>query len=301
MKELREFPLISVIAVCHKHALYVIETLDSIRNQSYQNIELIIINNLKDECEEKIKMWISDYKIQCVFTQNDQPKTVTQNCNIGLKLCNGKYFQLISCDDILLPQKLEKQLEVFEFLDEEFACVYSDMIFIDPFGNSAKTGTIQENKKKKWGTELFPSGNLKYEISLLSFIPAPGALLKTDIIKKLNGFDEKYLFEDWPMWVKLCKNNYQFKAVNESLVKYRLIPSSLGRSTKNSPYDNSLIDFYSDNLNFFNFRFKNTFLNFNNALNAVDFKLNNLLLLIKVIVKSRKLFYTKYVLKYILQ
>lgn len=301
MQEIKDFPLVSIIAICHNHAAYVIETLESIRNQTYPNIELIIINNVKDECEAIILNWIKEHEMKCFFIQNMQPKTVTQNCNIGLLNCNGKYFQVIACDDVLLPGKIERQVQLFENLDDRYACVYSDMNYINENGISETSETLQERKQRKWGTRLFPSGNLKYELSLLSFIPAPGALLKTDIIKRLNGFDEKYLFEDWPMWVKLCKNNYQFKGLNESLVKYRLLPSSLGRSSKNSPYSNSLIDFYADNIDFFNFRFRNTFLNFNGAVNSVDFKLKNLFLIIKVIAKTRKLNYTKYLLKYILR
>jgi len=301
MKETKEFSLVSIIAICHKHADYVIETLDSIRNQTYSNIELIIINNVKDECESIIQSWIKKYEIKCVFIQNERQKTLTQNCNIGLSNCNGKYFQIISCDDVLLPQKIEKQVDLFETLDEKYACVYSDLIYIDENGITDTKETLQEKKQKKWGTALCPSGNLKNELSLLSFIPAPSALLKTEILKKINGFDEKYLFEDWPMWMKLCKNKYQFTAVNEPLVKYRLIPGSLGSNSKNSAFSHSLIDFYADNIDFFNFRFRNTFLNFNSAVNSVDFKLKNLFLLIKVIIKSRKLSYAKYLLKYVLR
>ena len=301
MKEIKDFTLVTIIAICHKHADYVVETLDSIRNQTYADIELIIINNLKDECEKIINDWIQKYEVNCLFIQNDQPKTVTQNCNIGLAHCNGKYFQVISCDDVLLPQKIEKQVEAFESLDDSFACIYSDLIYIDENGFNNTKETVQEKKRKKWGTELFPSGNLKNELSLLSFIPAPSVLLKTQIVKKVNGYDQKYLFEDWPMWIKLCKNNYQFKGINETLVKWRLVPGSLGSNSKNYAALDSLIDFYADNIDFFDFRVRNSFLNFKTVLNHADFKLKNLFLLIKVIVKSRQLNYTKYLLKYILR
>src|SRR6185437_10294181 len=182
---IKEYPLVSIFAVCHKHALYVIETLDSIHKQTYPNIELIIINNLKDDCEEIINDWIQKQQVDCLFLQNGKPKTVTQNCNIGLAHCNGKYFQLISCDDVLFPQKIEKQVNLFETLDEKYACVYSDVNYMDENGLINTKETLQEKKQKKWGTALFPSGNLKYELSLLSFIPAPSVLHKTEIIKKL--------------------------------------------------------------------------------------------------------------------
>lgn len=295
----REFPLVSIIAICHNHARFVIETLDSIRNQTYPDIELIVINNLKDDCEKIINDWIQKEKVNCVLIQNDQPKAVTQNCNIGLAHCNGEYFQVISCDDVLLPQKIEKQVEVFKSLDGSYACIYSDLFYMDENGLINTKETVQEKKQKKWGTALFPSGNLKYELSLLSFIPAASVLLKTQTIKDVNGYDEKYLFEDWPMWVKLSKNNYQFKAVDEPLAKYRQVAGSLGSNTKNYAALDSLIDFYADNFNFFNFRNKNSFVNFMTVLRLSGFKIKKLFLFVKVIIKSRKPFYTLYLLKYI--
>lgn len=298
---MKEFPLVSIIAVCHNHAPYVIETLESIRKQTYKNIELIIINNLQDNCKNIIENWIREFNVQCKFIQNEQPFSIAVNLNLGLSFTKGKYFQGIACDDILLPQKIEKQVELFENLDESYACVYSDLIFMDESGLINEKETLQEKKQKKWGTNLFPSGNLKNELSLLSFIPAPSVLLKTEIINKLNGYDEKYLFEDWPLWIKLCKNNYQFKGINEPLGNYRLVNGSLGSDLKNYAALDSLIDFYTDNINFFDFRVRNTFLNFKTVLTFAEFKFKNLFLFIRVILKSRKLSYTKYLLKYILR
>ena len=67
------------------------------------------------------------------------------------------------------------------------------------------------------------------------------------------------------MWIKLCKNNYQFKGIDEPLVKYRLVPGSLGSNPQNYAALDSLIDFYADNIDFFDFRVRNAFLNFNTA------------------------------------
>jgi glycosyltransferase involved in cell wall biosynthesis len=300
MEKVKEFPLVSIYAVCHKQVDYVVETLESIRNQAYPNIELIIINNVEDECEATIRNWINQHNVKCIFIQNKVPKTVTENCNMGLSLCNGKYFQGTACDDILLPHKIGKQVEVFETLNDSYAVVYGDMIYIDENGIANVKETVQEKKHLKWGTKLFPSGNLKNELSLLAFVPAPSGLLRTNVVKGLNGYDESYLVEDWPLWIKLCKHNYNFMPIEAPLVKYRVLSNSLGSNT-NPAYLESLAKFYINHLDFFNFSNKNTFLNFYTTLYSLHFKLDHLLLLLKVISRSRELYYAKYLIRFILR
>ena len=230
MKEIKASPLVSVIAVCHKQAPFVVETLESIRNQSYSNIELIIINNVKDECESIIQNWIKGYDLKCFFIQNEQPKTVTQNCNIGLSNCNGKYFQTISCDDVLLIQKIEKQVEVFENLDESYACVYSDEERITENGEIIVTETMFQERLRKYNLIRMPKGNLILYFSEVAFISPVSTLHRTKIIKQLNGFDEDFLIEDWPLYLKLSKNNYCFDYVDEVLVQYRVLSNSLSHA-----------------------------------------------------------------------
>jgi len=230
MKKIKEFPLVSEIAICHKHADYVIETLDSIRNQTYSNIEIIIINNVKDKCESIIQNWIKKYEIKCVFIQNEEQKTLTQNCNIGLANSTGKYFQVISCDDVLLPQKIEKQVGLFETLDEKYACVYSDEERINRNGEILVAETLFQERLRKYCLVEMPRGNLIFYFSEVAFISAASNVYKTKIIKDLNGFDEDFLIEDWPLYLKLSKNHYCFDYVDEVLVQYRVLSNSLSHA-----------------------------------------------------------------------
>ena len=248
-----ETPLVNIIAVCHNHELHLLETLESIRNQTYRNIELIIINNLEDNCKIIIENWIKAHNIQCRFIQNEHPLSITQNFNLGLSFTIGKYFQGISCDDVLMNYKIEKQVELFESLPEEYACIYGDMNTIDKNGNQTTCLSVLESKTKKWSTKKFPEGSLIHELSLFSFVPAPSVLLKTDVIKKLGNYDENYTFEDWPMWIKLSKKGYKFAAVKSVLVNYRILATSMDRA-RGDEYSKSIISIYLRNTDFFNIK-----------------------------------------------
>ena len=230
MNKINELPLVSIVAVCHKHEAYVIETLESIRNQTYKNIELIIINNLNDSCKQIIEDWIKTNSIECKFIQNEQPQSVPKNFNLGLSFIHGKYFQGLACDDVLMNNKIEKQVELFENLSCEYACVYGDMNTIDEKGKLLDNLSVLEKRVKKSGRPKFPEGRLVQELSNLSAVPAPSVIIKTVIIREIGNYDENYLFEDWPMWVKLSRKGYKFAAVNSIVVYYRILPNSMDRS-----------------------------------------------------------------------
>jgi glycosyltransferase involved in cell wall biosynthesis len=247
--------LVSIVAVCHNHSKYVLETLNSIRGQTYPEIELIIINNLRDECEDIIRKWIEAEKVDCVFIQNEKPLSVTANFNIGLEISTGKYFQGISCDDIMLSSKIEKQVHLYNTLDDNYVCVYGDMIIIDEEGKEISGSTVLDSKVRKWGLKKFPVGNLSYELSLLSFIPAPSVLIKTETLKKLGGYDEKYIIEDWPTWIMFSKGGFKFAAIEDVVVKYRVLVNSMDHS-RSLEYFKTLISIYYDNKDFFDFKNK---------------------------------------------
>jgi glycosyltransferase involved in cell wall biosynthesis len=229
-KSMPEKPLVTITAICHNHAPYVIETLESIRNQTYKNIELIIINNLKDNCRQIIEDWITTNGIKCRFIQNEQPLTISQNFNLALSFTNGKYFQTISCDDILMTSKIEKQVNFFEALDNNYAVVYGDELRINEYGDRIGEETLFQERLRKYNLATLAKGNLISFFSEVAFLSAPSLLYKTEILRKMNGFDEDFFIEDWPLFLKLSKHGYYFDYIDEVVVKYRILSSSLSHS-----------------------------------------------------------------------
>jgi glycosyltransferase involved in cell wall biosynthesis len=246
-------PLVSIIVVCHNHPRYIVSNLDSIRNQTYSHIQLIIINNLLDECEKIIKDWIAgtDFTGEITFIQNQKALGVCPNLNLGLDYVKGDYFQLISADDILLPEKIEKQVSRFFQLDQSYAAVYSDMAFIDAEGIIIRKSSF----------ELFnDSGQVKanpipYLFRGGKVIPSPTLLMKTEIIRKTGGYSNEWPIEDWPVYFKLAKLGYKFKLIDEVLVQYRVLPDGLGKK-HNQETLLFCISLFENNLSLYNPRDK---------------------------------------------
>lgn len=221
MNEIIENPLVSIVAICHKHAPYVIETLDSIKNQSYPNIELIIINNLKDDCEGIIQDWIKLNAIECTFIQNTSPLNVSENTNLGLKTLNGVFFQIISCDDVLVKDKIAYQVAIFT-KNQDIALVAGNTQEIDA-DSKPLYKIISKVKEGKYNyfKEIFVNG---YKIN------TPTVLISVEKVRQVGGYHDEISVEDFQMWLKLSEK-FPIYLSKKILVNRRFLPTSLSRDS----------------------------------------------------------------------
>lgn len=225
--KLKNNPKVSIVAISHNHSKYIIETLNSIKNQTYPTIELIIINNLKDESEALINNWIEENKdFDVQFIQNDIPVLLLENSNKGLARVTGDYYQLLSCDDILLPHKIESQLEIFE--NNAISCVFSEVQLIDENSNPLNNSNLYQNYNDLQ-ERILSDETITSKLSRGSYLKAPTVLLKTKDVKTLGGYDEKYYMEDYPLWLKLASKGHRFYYQNSKTVQYRVLPASHSR------------------------------------------------------------------------
>lgn len=181
---------------------YIIRTLDSVKNQTYHNFELIIVEDCStDNSKEKIKQWISENEILKIrFIENSKNHGIAKTCNILLANFQGKYYSFLGADDILLPDKIERQVSLFESCEEDVSFIYSDVKVINEKGI-----IIQESYFKRIDYEQPESGYVFKSLLKKNFIPALSVLVRTAAVKERGGYDEKLVFEDWDMWLKLSQ------------------------------------------------------------------------------------------------
>lgn len=221
-------PLVSVIACCYNHEAFLAKTLDSIVAQTYPNIELIIMEDAsKDNSLELVKEWIEKQTFPCTFLPNPVNKGVCYTLNRGLKSATGKYWQAISCDDILLPDKIERQVKIMEEVSEEVTMIYADALMINREGKEIAP-SLHDFFGYQWQT---PENMLHYLIKRNSII-APSTLMRRAHIMKLGMFDEDLCYEDWDMWLRLARAGYQFLKMEEVVLKYRYFDDSMSQSKK---------------------------------------------------------------------
>lgn len=219
-------PVISFIVVTYNSAEFVLETLNSAKEQNYPNIELIITDDhSSDNTVEICRHWISENNTHFKRTQivtSEKNTGTSANLNRGLKASTGSWIKFIAGDDYLYP-------DCFRVFIAE-AKSNPEIKFL--FANTAANGKEAEDKKV---TAFFAMNNKAQYRELLknSILPAPGAFICREVVEQLNGFDEKYkLLEDYPFFLKALKSGVRFFHINQPLVYYRVHETNISLQQK---------------------------------------------------------------------
>ncbi len=208
-------PLVSVIVITYNSSKYVIETLESIKDQTYKNIELIISDDCSvDDTVSVCQKWLEENKINFIetkFVTSDINTGIPANCNRGLNESKGEFLKLIAGDDVILPEYLEKSLACFQ-KDSEVAVTYT----------SARIINEESKIVRNSSNEKYKSGYIFKELFFVEFWPISSSFMfKRKCIFEVGGFDENIAVEDYLLLLKLAKN-HKIQFVNDYLTLYRI-------------------------------------------------------------------------------
>jgi len=218
-------PLVSVVAINFNFEKFVLEALESVKRQDYDNIELIIIDDhSKDNSVALIKEWMSTYTRPCRLIVNEKNIGVCATLNKAFSQATGKYIAAIATDDIWLPQKTKIQVELLESAPADVCAVYSDAYLIREDGSAREQRFMQIRN-----VQGFPQGEIFLPLLTDNFIPAMSVTLKMECFRAVGDFDEQLVYEDYDMWLRLSKK-YKFIFSDYMSVKYRIKDKSLSTS-----------------------------------------------------------------------
>src|SRR5262245_27753084 len=128
-------PLVTVIALCYNHERFAVECLDSIRNQSYPGIQLIIIDDCsRDRSADIIEDWIRRHRMECTFLRHEANVGICKSINEGVRIAHGKYVAVVATDDVWLPNKVASQVEILEAGPGNIGVLHGDALAIDEHG-----------------------------------------------------------------------------------------------------------------------------------------------------------------------
>lgn len=220
-------PLLTVGVINYNQGHLIDACLDSIRNQTYQDFELYIIDDLStDDSVSHISNYITKYGLECNFIVNKQNQGICKNLNYLLEQAQGKYLTFIAADDWGDTNRFQTMIDLLESASEDVSTVYSDAVLVNEGGEvlyNSYLGHFRPDLK------FPPQGDVFKELLRFNFIPAMATVTRTQAIKSVGGFDENLKFEDFDLWLKLA-NNYKFLYTNESKCYYRILPNSLIRT-----------------------------------------------------------------------
>lgn len=207
-------PIISVVIPTRDRARYISEALDSVFAQTFHNYEIIIVDDGSvDDTQKILQPHIKNGSIQ-YFRQ--EAKGVSAARNKGIGLASAPYIAFLDSDDIFLPTKLEKQIQVF--------AKQSDLGFVhcsfSKFNDAGRDLGIRDTSKFKG--RIYPWMLMEWS----TLMAMPCMLMSANALREVGGFDEQMTWaEDLDPWRRIARR-YAIGTVPETLVKVRVHSSS---------------------------------------------------------------------------
>lgn len=196
--------LVSVIMPSYNTANYVEASIESVRHQTYENWELIIVDDCStDNTDEKVRPFLTDGRIR--YLKNEQNSGAAISRNRALREARGKWIAFLDSDDLWVPEKLEKQVAFME--QNEYHFSYTNYEEINMSGE--ETGVRVTGPKRITKTGMF---NYCWPGCLTVMYDAEAVgLIQIADIKKNN---------DYAMWLKVCRKANCY-LLDECLAQYR--------------------------------------------------------------------------------
>ena len=218
-KDMTIKPKVSVLMSVYNGEKFIEKALQSIYNQTYQDFEVIIVDDGSTDRTPDILFNMKDSRT--FIYRNPENKGLTKSLNIGLKLCRGEYIARMDADDISYPRRFEKQVR---FLDENPDCAalgcwcnridYNDRIW------GAYNGRPTEPE------------DIKRQLLIGNCIAHPTAILRRASLAKVAGYNEKYdCAQDHDLWLRLSEHCMLYN-LPEYLVGLRSWPENISTKKK---------------------------------------------------------------------
>ena len=209
-----EKPLVSIVLPTYNGEKYLSQAINSCINQTYKNIELIVVNDASTDSTPQIieSFRKSDSRIRII--SNKTNKKLPESLNIGHRAAKGEFITWTSDDNLYLEQAIET-LVINLKRNPEIDIVYSNFQFIDESDKTISNKLLPEH----------------YNLINNNCIGAC-FLYKKNVFEKLKGYDVNlYLAEDYDFWIR-ASEQFKFKNIPSIEYKYRIHKLSLTETQK---------------------------------------------------------------------
>jgi len=230
---------VSAIITTHNRSQLAIKAINSVLSQSYNNIELIVVDDASDfEHKDRLIQYARSYKFKYYYICQEDSRGGNYARNKGIEISDGEYIAFLDDDDEWLSTKIEKQVA---FLDKnvDYSFVACGKIYELDYGKEVYEDDV----------ENLPDGNMAEKIIYSIPYTTSAIMIKRHILEKTGLFDEKLKYwQEYELEMRLSGET-PFGVVRENLVLYRIIRTDKQRLTNN-------INGWDDAVNYINRKHK---------------------------------------------
>ena len=204
-------PLVSVVVTCYNYGKYLKNCLESVLNQTYKNIEILIVDDgSTDNTAELMKNFIGTANIKYIY-QNNAGQSRAKN--VGIKNANGDFIAFLDADDLWCAEKIKKQISFFG--KNEVGVVYCKAKYFDEDDDEVIFELTSPYIQPK-------RGKVTEALLLDNFVPFSSSMVRKECFEKFGVFDETLKMGiDWDLWLRIS-TAYEFDFVDEQLFYYRI-------------------------------------------------------------------------------
>lgn len=234
-------PLVSIIVRTCNRPDTLRENLISLRNQTYKNIEVVVVEDGKNTAEEMIKKEFSDLNIVYEATGNNVGRSKV--ANIAMEKAKGKYLNFLDDDDLFYPDHVETLVKVLEKNNYDIVYASSFETLIEVLNKSPYKYEIK-------GIKPFGQWDFsRLKLYKYNLFPIQSVMFKKELVNECGGIDENIdALEDWDFWIRLSLN-HEFYRVEKTTSIFRTPANQTVRTDRN--------EFLASTLKYLDNKFKN--------------------------------------------
>ncbi|SMC00319.1 glycosyl transferase family 2 [Hymenobacter roseosalivarius DSM 11622] len=219
-------PLVTIVALCHNHAPFLREALDSILAQTYSALEVLLVDNGSTDASPSILREYTASNPAWKLTLHTQNLGLCAGFNQAFRQSRGAFLIDFATDDVLLPQRVAQQVAAFQRLPANYGVVYSDAELIDEQSRFMR----HHFRHTKKGLQPRPaSGDVFADVLARYFISTPTMMMRRATLDELGGYDETLYYEDFDFWVRAARN-WHFYFLDQVTTRKRKHPQAMSRT-----------------------------------------------------------------------
>ena len=216
-------PLVSIICLCYNHERFVQQTIRSVLNQTYSNIELIVVDDgSTDKSVAEISTLLNKFP-SVSFLKLEDNVGYCKAFNRGLARATGDFIIDLAADDILMPERVEEGVKAFQSLSDEYGLNFTDAEMVNE-----DDGHLRFHSDR-FPHERVPQGDVYMPLINRYFICSPTMMFSRKLIDTLEWYDESLAYEDFDLWIRGSRS-FKFHYTPKVLVKKRILRNSMSRN-----------------------------------------------------------------------
>jgi glycosyltransferase involved in cell wall biosynthesis len=234
-------PLVTIVALCHNHVRFLAAALDSVAAQTYPQLEVWLVDDASTDGSAQL---LQEYAARFPHWHLLLLPGNVGNCrafNEALRRSRGELVIDFATDDVLLPERVARQVAFMQQQGPRCGVAYHDCELIDEQGRHLRF----HFRRDAAGRPVHPrpaSGEVFKQVLSRYFISTPTMMLRRAMLDELGGYDETLSYEDFDLWVRAARH-WQFGFQDEVLTQKRVHPRSMSQRAygPNDPYLDSNI------------------------------------------------------------